>query len=396
MIARSPDAILLVDGQVALAGRVPASGRTAPSRGDGLRGMPVGPYIRTEVLAADAREDSAGEGAVRPTRRALLVLASGGWGGTEKAFVELANALASSLEVVVAVPEGCPYRDRFSESVAGIRSLRPGSRRNPLVLGHLRRLIREVRPDVVHTHAAKATEMVWWVSRTMPVVQVATKHNTRPRRIFSRVRWVTAVSHQAAATVDHRHGVEVVYNAVPAPGPGDRLPRETFTILAVGRLHRHKGFDLLIREAARLPFGHLLRIAGEGPERARLEKLIRRLGSEGRVELLGHREDVVDLMGDAHVLVVSSRTEGFSLALVEGLLACDLVLSTRVGIAPEILPEELLIDGFEIGEKLCDAHARYDELRALAREARTRAEPWFRMTEIVGRYRTLYEKALAS
>lgn len=329
-------------------------------------------------------------------RSVLLVLASSGWGGTEKAFVDLANALAARCRVSVAVPPDAECVGALSNDVHSVRVLEPGSRRNPLVLRQLARVIREERADVVHTHAAKATEMVYWVSRFVPLTHVATKHNTRGRRVFSWVRHVTAVSAAAKASIDRTEGVTVVYNGVAVSAPTTGVKPELFTILAVGRLHTHKGFDVLIREVARLPFPCALEIAGEGPERSSLDALIRKLGLEDGVTLLGHRKDVAELMARAHVLVVSSRTEGFSLALVEGLHCCDVVLSTRVGIAEEVLPEELLIDFGSIAERVSDVRSRYQEYVDLTGRVRADVSDRFLLSRMTDEYLAVYDRAVGA
>jgi glycosyltransferase involved in cell wall biosynthesis len=327
-------------------------------------------------------------------RSVLLVLASSGWGGTERAFVDLANALAPRWRVTVAIPPDAVYAERLT-GVRSIRHLRPGSRRNPLVLVHLRRLVRDVGADVVHTHAARATEMIYWVGRTTPLVHVATKHNTRDRWVFPRVRWVTAVSEQARRTIDRAGPVDVIYNGVTATDVGPVEKPDTFTLLAVGRLHPHKGFDTLVREVARLRFDFALEIAGEGPERHRLEALVREVGLTGRVRLLGHREDIARLMARSHALVVPSRTEGFSLALVEGLLHCDVVVSTRVGIAPEILPDELLVRSEDMADRLTEIHDRYDEFVERTARVRSVVGDRFSLAGTTAEYEKVYERAIS-
>ena len=255
----------------------------------------------------------------------LLVLASHGWGGAEKAVVDLANALAPACRVSVVVPAHAEYRSRLGPRVHAVWELPAGSRRNPLLLRRLAEIIREDGADIVHTHAAKASEMVYWISLLRPIRQIATKHNTRPRRVFRWVHHVTAVSEAAKASIGDRDGVVVVYNGIEAIAPPSTPKSDVFTVLGVGRLHPHKGFDTLVHAVARLPFDCSLVIAGEGKERTALEALVRDLGADERVTLLGHREDVPTLMRAAHVQVVSSRTEGFSLALAEGLQCCDVV-----------------------------------------------------------------------
>jgi glycosyltransferase involved in cell wall biosynthesis len=103
---------------------------------------------------------------------------------------------------------------------------------------------------------------------------------------------------------------------------------------------RQKGLDVLIHAMSavvrELPEARL-RIAGEGKERPELEELIRRLGLERSVELLGHRTDVPELMRSAWMLVHAARWEGFGLVFLEAMGQGLPVVATRVGAIPEIV-----------------------------------------------------------
>lgn len=97
---------------------------------------------------------------------------------------------------------------------------------------------------------------------------------------------------------------------------GDRQPR----VLAVGRLGREKGFDMLLRAWSGLGperVGWRLRIVGEGPERDSLQKLAGDLGIETEVEFPGQVADVAVEYASARIFVLTSRFEGFPNALVE-------------------------------------------------------------------------------
>jgi glycosyltransferase involved in cell wall biosynthesis len=323
----------------------------------------------------------------------MLVLASSGWGGTEKAVVDLANALVEIGPVSVVVPKGAQYVGRLSEDVV-VLTLPGGSRRNPLTIVRLAWLIRSAGPDVIHAHAARAAEMVYRGRRLHAAPIVGTKHNTRPRRIFSSMQWVTAVSETACASVDHP-GVTLVYNGVRHEALERRPKPGMFTILGVGRLHTHKGFDALLQALAPLSFDWRLDLAGEGPERGALKVLTQELGLGDRVTLLGHREDVAALAASAHVQVVSSRTEGFGLALVEGLLHCDVVLSTPVGVAQEILPDELIVPLDALGERISDVRDRYDSYVALTTKSRETLGDRFSMEKARAGYLEVYRRAMA-
>ena len=95
-------------------------------------------------------------------------------------------------------------------------------------------------------------------------------------------------------------------------------------IVAVGRLDRQKGFDVLIQAfaklAARFP-GWDVVIFGEGPEREALSQDIARYGLSGRFVLAGLTETVGTELAASHVFVLPSYFEGFSLALGEAMAA---------------------------------------------------------------------------
>jgi glycosyltransferase involved in cell wall biosynthesis len=86
--------------------------------------------------------------------------------------------------------------------------------------------------------------------------------------------------------------------------------------LALGRLHPNKGFELLL-EALAATRETTLWIAGDGPLRARLERLAARLGITGRVRFLGWREDVPRLLAAADLLVCPSLFEPLGNVVIE-------------------------------------------------------------------------------
>lgn len=115
-----------------------------------------------------------------------------------------------------------------------------------------------------------------------------------------------------------------------------------FTLLAVGRLHKVKDHAFLIRACA------LLRdkgvnfecwIAGDGPERRRLAALIRKLDLEERITPLGHvgREQMDSLYDRADVVVLTSRSEGIPLVLMEAMARGRVVLAPAITGVPELV-----------------------------------------------------------
>ena len=109
---------------------------------------------------------------------------------------------------------------------------------------------------------------------------------------------------------------------------------EDFLVGGVGRLSTEKAFDVLIAAvqclAADYPQMHLV-IAGEGPDRPRLEHLIRRAKFPGRVRLLGYHENPLEVFQALDVFVLSSLREGLPNALMEAMALEAPVVATRVG-----------------------------------------------------------------
>jgi glycosyltransferase involved in cell wall biosynthesis len=112
----------------------------------------------------------------------------------------------------------------------------------------------------------------------------------------------------------------------------------------MGRLHAVKGFDTLIlayqRIAEKLPDWDLV-VLGEGAERSRLEALRDRLGLENRVFLPGRTEEPHRALSAGEIFVLSSRAEGFGLALIEAMAAGLAVISTDCPVGPP----EIITDG---------------------------------------------------
>ena len=113
--------------------------------------------------------------------------------------------------------------------------------------------------------------------------------------------------------------------------PCEVVGRTVFRMIAVGRLVNQKGFDRLIKIAAKLRddgFQFELMILGEGEDRSMLEELIRERNLENVVYLLGFRINPYSIMATGDLLVCSSRSEGFSTVVTEGVILGLPVVST--------------------------------------------------------------------
>lgn len=115
--------------------------------------------------------------------------------------------------------------------------------------------------------------------------------------------------------------VTVIPNVCSLDGQKSPMKSKQKTVLAVGRLHEQKGFDLLLQAWKPIEEKYpdwTLRIVGEGPKREELEALVKTLKLK-RVALIGRTNEVVNEYAQASLFVLSSRYEGLPLALIEAM-----------------------------------------------------------------------------
>ena len=293
-------------------------------------------------------------------------------GGSERIAIRLANAWAQAGRRVTIFcgTEAGTARSLVSPLVA-VRSCSPEIRRgfaSRLRLGqHLGRLVAPDAPDVLfapgnfHLPVLAVAGRIWGKDRPRLVCKLSNPVLPRShigglarlagsmvRRLIAPVDRLTAMSSGLAAEavgVLGRNDIVCIdepilsADALVAPRP-DRMGGPP-VILCVGRLEAQKDFRLAIRAFAELsPLSAArLVILGEGPDREDLLALARRLGVADRVELPGHVTDVPARMAQAHVLLMTSRYEGYPAVLIEARAAGLPVVTTACSAAlREILP----------------------------------------------------------
>ncbi len=221
---------------------------------------------------------------------------------------------------------------------------------NALRVLRLRDELRKLRPDVVISFMDTTNVLTILASRGLGI-PVIISERTDPRQHAIGLAWNTLRSllyRRADALVvqspDLRDWAREVagdarVHIIPNPlnpvfnGSAKAAHRRGsgHTVVAMGRLVRLKGFDLLIEAFARCAGQHpewSLVILGEGEERSNLESLIVAMGLHDRVWLAGKVPHPSQVLGQADLFVLSSRFEGFPNALMEA-MACKLaVIST--------------------------------------------------------------------
>lgn len=283
--------------------------------------------------------------------------------GRGEAYIDLVNALCESVEIVLLVPQGALFLPRVDKRICIFEYHSRDNRSNPCLYLELYSQLKKIKPDIVHTHFAKATQIFNRLNKFLNIPWVSTKHNPRKGRVFNKVEHVIAVSEGVAESINHDR-VKVIHNGISAVDIPDEAhlavqENKQFTILAVGRLEKVKAFDRLIEECAKLKFDFKLLLAGDGPEKSNLSALTNSMNLNGKVDILGYRSDIPKLMRQADVVVVCSHSEGFSLVILEALCYGKVLVSRAVGIAGNLLSEMFLIQKYEIAAKLDEVFHNY-------------------------------------
>ena len=228
--------------------------------------------------------------------------------------------------------------NNFNKNIT-IHTIKNIGRRSLFGKYKLKKLLKEIDPDIVHTHGSKTTSIISSINKNK-YKHVATVHGIkRNKSIYEKSDFVIGVSQKSIEGI--KNNSKVITNWW-YPKLKKFNSRDNNYALAVGRLEKVKGFDLLI--ASWINIKSSLIIVGSGKEKGNLLSLINRLNLNEKIKIVENlkREELYDYYQDASVLIVSSRDEGGPRVALEALHLEVPVLSTDVGHMDLILPQELL------------------------------------------------------
>ncbi len=229
-----------------------------------------------------------------------------------------------------------------------------------LALYKLWRLIRKYRPDIVHTHTAKAGflgRIAAWLAGCPHVIHTFHGHvlegyfsprvnqavQLAERSLGALSEALLTVSKQQAEELSGRFGVapSEKFHVVPLgldltpylelPPPNFREP--VLRLLWLGRFVPIKNLELLLKIAAHLQAKSVpaeITLAGEGPLKADFEAAVQQMRLEN-VKLLPWQDDIRPVLANAHMLIMTSHREGTPLSLIQGMAAGRPFLSTAAG-----------------------------------------------------------------
>jgi glycosyltransferase involved in cell wall biosynthesis len=372
---------------------------------------------------------------LRDTRmRVLQLLSSAGFYGAENMLLNLCVSQKSAgvdTTLLVFYNAHQPNLELYEE--AKRRGLNPSmvrceGRIDWKALREIRSQIRERAIDVVHAHGYKADLYAYIAARRERKPVVATCHNWREvgsaLRVYNRLDRMALKRFDAIAAVSDAvagklrlagvpagrirtvpNGIDArAFEEAAAGGPAAGSSLNSPVIGVVGRLDLQKGFEHLFEAVRGLRESHRglkVVIVGEGPDRAEIEAMVRKLGLEDQVTLVGQRSDMPAVYAGMDIFVLPSLNEGLPMTVLEAMAASRPVVATRVGAIPKVVEDGqtgLLVepgDVFGLRGAIYRLLSNPDLRRRLGQQARARVLQHYTSDIMALRYAELYQQVLA-
>lgn len=355
-------------------------------------------------------------------------------GGAENQVVTLAPALGSDC---YAVHVCCLRREGVQANTLRARgipvvSLNMRLRYWPLAMYRLYRLIKQIRPKIVHAHLYESGIWGRLMGKLAGVpVLMTTEHCVKfPKRRYLLLEiLVNRFTQKMIAVSEEIRQIKIKDQGIP-PQKVITIPNavniERFTALktrdpvrmqlgidgsspligTVGRLVPEKRIDYLLEAAdivvGKVPNARFL-IIGDGPLRQELENQARHLNQASEcVQFLGSRHDVPALLSALDIFVLSSESEGLPVALLEAMAASKPIVATRVGGIPQVIEDRvdgLLISPHDpkgLAEAIFTLINDSDISESLAREAYRTVEESYSTKTVCRKIIELYDHSLGN
>jgi len=282
--------------------------------------------------------------------RILELESSKGWGGQEKRTVRLNNNL--DYEIFWGVSKESELFKRQKEINGKFLPIEIRKTYDLNAIWQVIRIIKKHNIDIISTHSGKDAWIGSIVGKLTGKKVVRTRHLLTPinsptsYNLSDKVVCVSkGVRDYLASKGVKEEKLEVIYTGIDTqkftPSIKKDLKKELgingvlIGIVAVLRIKkRHKDLIKAIKD-----LDVNLAIIGDGPQRENIEKLIKELGVENKVFMLGHRDDVAEILPSLDVFVLPSSEEALGTSILEASSCGVSVVASKVGGIPECVED---------------------------------------------------------
>ena len=300
--------------------------------------------------------------------RVLYIITRAETGGAQTHVLDLLVGLKNNCDCFLAIgEEGFLTKEARALGVPVhfvpglIRGISPGN--DLCAFFRIVRLIRLAKPDLVHLHSTKAGFLGRLASRFSFVPSVFTAHGwafedavPRLQKIVALpVEWIAArccdaiiAVSQSGYALSRRYRVAsalklrvIYYGISDTPCRANPDTGRPINIVMVARFAPQKDHLLMLNAFSRLSSNCRLIFVGDGPARARVQSEADSLFLTDRVEFLGNRSDVAEILAGAHVFALATNWEGLPISILEAMRASLPIVATDAGgVAEEVVDGE--------------------------------------------------------
>ena len=298
----------------------------------------------------------------------VLQLVTGlGMGGAEKVVLDLAKYTSKDKfnTFVVAMSKREELLEEFLLSGINTTMLKKSNSLTDLIdiIRAVNKFIKTNNIQIIHAHMTHSIIVASIIKVLNPSIKIVyTSHNLN---IGSKVREMIIWSLKVFRNLNivfskdilkffYKKNYKIIPNGIKVDKYSLNLEKnKKFTFIAVGRLETVKNHIFLIEIANELKnkYDFEIQIVGNGYLKEELENLIQKYNLENYVKLLGLRNDIPQLLGQSHCLLMPSLWEGLPIVILEAGASSLPVVSTPVGSVPSLLNGEnaylVELDGFK-------------------------------------------------
>lgn len=348
----------------------------------------------------------------------LHVITSLCTGGAEHLMVDLLpklRDLGNEVELLIFDGTRTAFYEELEQKGITIHSLGIGGNvYNPRNIFKMMKFVGKY--DIIHTHntACQLFVPIAKMLRCSKAKLVTTEHNATNRRrgkwylkpidkwMYARYDHIICIADKTYSNlVDHigqKPNISTIYNGVDVNrflNPiKDISKQDRFIITMAAAFRDQKDQDTLIRAMTELPHNYMLYIVGDGARRVFLKQLVAELDLTKRVNFLGIRTDIPDILKLSDIVVLSSHWEGLSLSSIEGMASGRPFIASDVDGLHEIVKDAGIL--FPHGDykqlakeirQLCNNPVHYN---VVSRECQERAKQ-FDISVMAEKYNETYK-----
>jgi len=278
--------------------------------------------------------------------------------------------------------------------------------------------------DIIHTHNTPC-QLFTPIAKALSLTRkplVTTEHNTSNRRrdkkwlkpidqwMYHQYHAIICISDQTRTNlvkhIGNHSNIYLIDNGIDVqrfyrPIKKLHANQNEYLVTMVAGFRKQKDQDTLLRAMQRLPKNYRLQLVGSGTpyenREPELRKLCTELSLEDRVNFMGVREDVANILGGSDVAVMSSHWEGFGLAAVEAMAAgCPVVASNVPGLREVVNGAGMLFpcgDDQALATCIRNLCEHPDQYREVAQKGQERAKQ-YDISVMVKKYLEVYQKIM--